>query len=368
MTFDSIVVGGGIIGLSIAWRAAQLGLSVCVVDRPGNEAAASQVAAGMLAPVTEANFGEQRLLRLNIESAARWPGVLTELSEISGIDLRGGPHSTLHTALNRDQAESLQRLFEFQHELGLEVGWLKSPELRKLEPALHPSARAAILAPRDGSVDPRKVLAALRVALGSESVSQVTEQVIAISSGSAPAVELENGETIKARFVVLAAGCRSAEIPGAPAQLARVLRPVKGQILRLRSRSPLLAHTVRTEEVYIVARPGGEVVVGATVEEMGFDTQVTAGGVLELLRAADEAVPGLRELELTECSAGLRPGSADNAPLLGCSSEPGVILAVGHFRNGILQAPVTADGIAHLMLTGVAPDEFAGFEPGRFGC
>lgn len=368
MTFDTIVVGGGIIGLSIAWRAAQLGLSVCVVNRPDGEPAASRVGAGMLAPVTEVNFGEERLLRLNIESASRWPSFASELSEISGIDLLTGPHSTLHVALDRDQAESLRRLFDFQQELDLQVTWLKSSVLRDLEPALHPSAQAAVLAARDGSVDPRRVLTALRIALEAEKVTVLPQEVLAISAGSEPEVALDNGDGLQAKSVVLAAGSRSAGIAGAPPRLAGVLRPVKGQILRLRSNAPLLRHTIRTEDVYIVARPGGEVIVGATVEEKGFDTSVTAGGVLQLLRAAGEAVPGIRELELKESSAGLRPGSPDNAPLLGWSSEPGVILAVGHFRNGILQAPVTADGVALLLSKGQAPPEFDGFNPGRFGC
>lgn len=368
MIFDAIVVGGGIIGLSIGWRAAQLGLSVCVVDRHHRPHGASWVAAGMLAPVTEAGFGEQHILRLNIESARRWPGFATELAKISGIELWDGPASTLHVALDRDEVEALGRLFDYQIELGLQVRWLRRSELRDREPALHPAAQAAVLAAEDGSVDPRRVIKALHAALDEQKVTRLAAPVKSISGGPVPAVTLAGGDTIRGRYVVLAAGCWSALIRGAPPALGSNLRPVKGQILRLRGRAPLPNHVIRTQEVYIVPRAGGEVVVGATVEEAGFDSTATAGGVLELLRAADEVVPGIREMQVKQISAGLRPGSTDNGPLLGVSYLPGIILATGHYRNGILQAPVTADGIAVLLAGGEPPEELAGFEPSRFGC
>ncbi|MEX0791394.1 MAG: glycine oxidase ThiO [Actinomycetota bacterium] len=369
MRYDSIIVGGGIIGLSIGWRASQLGLSVLVLDRGDPPDAASTAAAGMLAPVTESTFGEDALLQLNLAGARRWKGFAEELSFASGANLADHHRGILHIALDRDQSESLSRLFEHQQELGLEVQWLSSMACRRLEPALHPSTRAGILAWGDWAVDPRKVLDALRTVLRSAgSTLRHGAVVTQVEGGHSPSVRLDTGETIQAGTVVIAAGPWSGQISGVPPRAARAVRPVKGQILRLRPAAPLpspIAHVLRTEEVYLVPRPGGEIVVGATVEEKGFDTAPTAGGVFELLRAAGELVPGIREMELVEVKAGLRPGTPDNAPLLG-QVEPGLVMATGHFRNGVLLAPVTADGIAELLAKGDLPAELAGFDPRRF--
>jgi glycine oxidase len=367
--YDAIVIGAGIIGLSIGWKTAQLGLSVLVLDRNEKPRGASWVAAGMLAPVTEANFGEDALLRLNIESAHRWPGFATELAEISGMDLLNNHPGTLHVAVDRDQAEALRRLYEYQIQLGLDVEWLGPAELRGLEPALHPGVRSGVRARGDSAVDPRKVLQALAEAFRAAGGDlRLGEDVVEIDVREGPMVILAGGGSFAAGIIVVAAGCWSPSIKGMPEGLGKAVRPVKGQILRLRPRSsgPLIRHTIRTEEVYLVPRPGGETVVGATVEELGFDSAPTAGAVLELLQAADEVVPGIREMELAEVSVGLRPGSPDNAPLIGSTSVPGVVLATGHYRNGILLAPVTADAIAHLIAKGEAPSHMSDFQPSRF--
>ncbi len=368
MSYDSVIVGGGIIGLSIGWRACQLGLSVLVLDRSNPPNAASAVAAGMLAPVTEATFGEEGLLRLNLESARRWPAFAEELSFSSGIHLADHEQGILHIALDRDQAEALRRLYDHQLSLGLQVEWLSSIACRRLEPGLHPSTRAGILARNDAAVDPRRVVEALQTALRSgggeiRHGAEVTEV-----EGPQPRVRLAGGQVISAGSVVIAAGPWSGRLPGLPAYMSKAIRPVKGQILRLRSPASLpvpVLHVLRTEEVYLVPRPGGEMVLGATVEEKGFDTAPTAGGVFELLRAGDELLPGIREMELVEVSAGLRPGTPDNAPLLG-PIAPGLIAATGHYRNGVLLAPVTADGIAELLAKGELPAELTGFDPQRF--
>ena len=367
--FDAIVVGGGIIGLSIGWKAARLGMSVLVLDRDERPQGASWVAAGMLAPVTEANFGEETLLRLNIESAGLWPGFAAELAEISGIDLLGDHPGTLHVAVDRDQAEALRRLYKYQGELGLEVEWLGPVELKRLEPALHPRVRSGVRATGDTAVDPRMVLQALTVAFKAAGGDLRLGEVVEIDVSEGPAVVLSGGGSYAAEAVVLAAGCWSPSIRGVPGGLGKAVRPVKGQILRLRPRSsaPLIRHTIRTEEVYLVPRRSGETVVGATVEELGFDSAPTAGAVLELLQAADEVVPGIREMELAEVSVGLRPGSPDNAPLIGSTSIPGLVLATGHYRNGILLTPVTADAIAHLLAKGEGLSRMSDFEPSRFG-
>jgi glycine oxidase len=369
VNYDSIIVGGGIIGLSIGWRASQLGLSVLILDRSDPPDAASTVAAGMLAPVTETTFGEDALLRLNLEGARRWKAFAEELSFAAGVNLAAHRRGILHTALDRDQSEALSRLYEYQQELGLEVEWLSSMACRRLEPSLHPSTRAGILAGGDWAVDPRAVLDALRTVLRAAGASvRHGAEVTRVEGGDRPSVTLAGGDRLETGTVVVAAGPWSGRVPGVPAGIAKAIRPVKGQILRLKPSADLpapITHVVRSEDVYLVPRPGGEVVVGATVEEKGFDTAPTAGGIFELLRAADELVPGIREMEVGEVGAGLRPATPDNAPLLGVI-EPGLAIATGHYRNGVLLAPVTADGIAELLAKGELPPELAPFDPYRF--
>lgn len=369
MNYDSVIVGGGIIGLSIGWRASQLGLSVLILDRSDPPDAASTVAAGMLAPVTETTFGEDALLQLNLEGARRWKGFAEELSFAAGVNLADHRRGILHTALHRDQSEALSRLYEYQQELGLEVEWLSSMACRRLEPALHPSTRAGVLAGGDWAVNPRAVLDALRTVLEAAGASiRHGAEVAQVTGGAHPSMTLADGDRLEAGNVVVAAGPWSGRVPGVPEGIAGAIRPVKGQILRLKPSAALRApitHVVRSEDVYLVPRPGGEVVVGATVEEKGFDTAPTAGGIFELLRAADELVPGIREMEIAEIGAGLRPATPDNAPLLGLI-EPGIAIATGHYRNGVLLAPVTADGIAELLAKGELPPELAPFDPYRF--
>ena len=368
--WDAIVIGGGIIGLSIAWRASQQGLSVMVLERERSPAGASWIAAGMLAPVTEATFGENDLLAFNLEGARRWPPFLKELEDSSGMKLEPLEKGTLFVALDRDQAEALRRLYYYQESLGLEVSWLDSRACRQLEPALHPRARSAVLAEADGAVDPRDVIRGLSMALRRAGVTvRHGACVVSVEPGKPPGVLLSDGEKVSGKCIVLAAGCWSGSIRGIPDYIRRALRPVKGQILRLRYQSParpLIGHVVRTEEVYLVPRSNGELVAGATVEEKGFDTTLTAGGVFELLRAADEVLPGIRELELVEAGVGLRPGTPDNMPLIGNCTTPRLIVATGHYRNGVLQAPITGDAVAHLLVENQVPAEIACFNPTRF--
>jgi len=368
-TYDCIIIGAGIIGLSTAWRVAQLGLRVLVVDS-APRLGASWVAAGMLAPVTEAAFGEENLLRLNLLSASLYPAFRDELEQATGMDLDSGVDGTLFVAVDRDQAESMKRLFEFQASLGLATEWLTASRCRELEPSLHPSAQAAILAADDKAADPRALLEALGKALaGCDCEVRYDSRVVSMAGGSSPSVKLGNGDRIQGGSIVLSAGCWSGTIAGVPEEVTKAIRPVKGQIVRLRSRSGeprLLDHVIRTEDVYLVPRRSGEIAVGATVEEKGFDRGLTAGSILELLRAADEVVPGIREMDFAEASAGLRPGTPDNAPILGPTSVEGIIAATGHFRNGVLLAPVTASAIATLVVKGDTPPEIAGFSSARF--
>jgi len=367
---DVLVVGGGAIGLAVAWRAALAGLAVTVVDAaPGG--GASWAAAGMLAPVTEVHYGEQALLRLNLAAARRWPAFAGELEDASGSPVGYRRCGTLTVARDGDDLAAVQDLYRFQSELGLEVERLRGRECRQVEPGLAPSVRGGVLAAGDHQVDNRALVGSLLAAAGRAGVEVRRARVesLVTAGDRARGVALEGGEVLEAGAVVLAAGCWSGSLRGVPPPVLPPVRPVKGQLLHLRGsrEAPLCQHNVRGLDVYVVPRADGRVVVGATVEDQGFDTTVTAGAVHELLRDAVELLPDVSELELTETVAGLRPGSPDNAPLLGPSGLDGLVVATGHYRNGILLAPVTADAVAELLAGGPVPELIAPFSPARFG-
>jgi glycine oxidase len=360
---DVLVIGAGVIGLSIGWRAAQRGLRVLVVDaaeQPGR--AASYAAAGMLAASNEAEYGEDLVQPLALASADAYPAFVQELVELTGIDPGYEATGTLQLALDADDAEALKRRFAFLERLGLDAEWLRGSECRALEPALSPRVRCGIRSHGDHQVDPRRLTEALVLALRSAGGElRTSTPVVAVEPRAAM---LEDGTRIEAAQVVVAAGAWTSQLAGLPHAVTDALRPVKGQIVRLHG--PRIAtHVVWLPEIYITPRRTGELVVGATVEEQGFDERVTAGAVHELLRRAYEALPGVTELELVDTRASLRPGSRDNAPVLG-SLDDGTIVATGHFRNGILLAPATADAIAELLANGRVPSAIAAFTPARF--
>jgi glycine oxidase len=358
-----VVVGGGVIGLSVAWRAARRGLSVSVVDpEPGR--GATGVAAGMLAPVTEVHYGEEALLALNLDSARRYPAFVAELEAVSGTDTGYRASGTVAVARDADDLAALEELVGYQRSLGLGVERLRSRELRQLEPGLAPGVRGGAVVAGDHQVDPRRLVGALLGACHRLGVALRREPARRVDGGS---VTVAGGGVERGDAVVLAAGAWSGGIEGLPPEVRAAVRPVKGQIVRLRGRgAPPITRNVRGADAYLVPRGDGEVVVGATVEERGFDTTVTGGAVHELLRAAIELVPEVAELALVETAAGLRPGTPDNGPLLGASTIDGLVAATGHYRNGILLAPVTADAVAEMLATGEAPSEIAAFSPRRF--
>lgn len=326
------VVGGGIIGLSIAWRLVERGADVTVFDDGVD--GAWNVAAGMLAPNGEAAYETAALVRLMRASADRWPSFASSLGGEVGYDETG----TLSLAVTADDVASASREWHSPA--------LRPSQLRELEPALSPRVRAGVRLPDDRQVDPRRVVAALRARLGDRIVAKRVSTL----------------DDVDASTVVVAAGCGTAALTGLP------VRPVKGQVLRLRGEPGLLRHvleaTVDGRPVYVVPRADGEIVVGATQEERA-DAKVTAGGVYDLLRAAIELVPELAECEVAETLVGHRPGTPDNAPLLGFVRD-GVVVAAGHFRNGVLLTPITADLIADLVVSGVADPMLDDFAPGRF--
>ena len=369
---DLAVVGGGVIGLAVAWRAAQRGLRTVVLERGAIGSGASGVAAGMLAPSSEAAFGEQVLLALNLESAQRWPAFAAELAERSGADPGYRPCGTLLAARDADAAAALERELAFRESLGLTVERLLPSRARDLEPALAPTLRAAAAAPDDHAVDPGRVLpvlaAALRAAGGElREGGEVTE--LETGGDRVTGVRLAGGERLAAGAVVIAAGAWAGSLGGIPDDARVPVRPVKGQLLRLRDPegTGLLGQVLRTEDFYVVPRGDGGYVLGATVEERGFDGAVTAGALHDLLRDAVEMLPGITELEFEEARAGLRPGTPDNAPAIGPSGLDGLHWATGHYRHGVLLAPLTADLVVE-GVTGAPPRADAALlAPGRFG-
>ena len=347
--YDLVVVGGGIVGLSCAWRAAQQGAGVLCVERDLPGSGASGVAAGMLAPVTEADFGEEELLTLNLESRELWPGFAAELEELTALPTGYADTGALVVAADRDDAEELRRLHEFQRTLGLQAEWLTPRAARTREPGLSPRIFGAIAAPQDGQVDPAAVMTALARAVtgaGGELLSSTTVEGLVTAGACVSGVRLATG-TVHAPAVLVAAGAWSGDL--APGAQAPAVRPVKGQLLELRVRRGAerpAQRVIRTPRCYVVTRPDGRVVVGATMEEQGFDTSVTADGVFRLLEAAYEVLPGVAELELVRARAGLRPVMADNRPVIGAGETEGLLWATGHGRNGVLLAPLTAKRIA----------------------
>jgi glycine oxidase len=372
-SFDAIVIGGGIIGLATGWRIAQRGLSVVVLERDAAGSGTTHVAAGMLAPIAEADPAEEPLLRLGLDAARGYPEFVAELRELTGLDpgyLRCG---TLMVARDRDEAEALGRHHQLRVALGLAVSQLLPGEARRLEPALAPALRGALDVPDDHAIDPRALVAvlvqALRRAGGELRVGVSVASIAARGGQKIEGVWTAAGELIAAEHVIVAAGPWSGRIEGLPEDAGVPVRPVKGQILRLHDPAGpgLLTRVLRMPPAYVVPRGDGRYVLGATMEERGFDTTVTAGAVFELLRDAAELLPGLSELVIDELSAGLRPGTPDNAPVIGPGAIPGLHWATGHYRNGVLLAPVTARFVSAGVLGEQEPLPYAAaFAPGRF--
>jgi glycine oxidase len=347
--------------------------------RPGQ--GATHAAAGMLTPIAEAAYAERELFALGHESLRRYPAFIEELERAAGRPTGFRQTGTLQVAYDSDDLAMLDELRMLQDSFGVATTQLTARDCRAAEPMLDPSVRGGLLAAADGSVDPRLLAVALLQAATAAGARHrpVAAAEILTTAGRASGVGLTDGTQLSAPQIVLAAGWQSGRLAGLPADAAPPVRPVKGQIIRLHSAGGtstagappgLLQRTVRGivrgSSVYLVPRESGELVVGATQEELGADTTVTAGGVWELLRDARTIVPGITELALTDVVAGLRPGTPDNAPVLGPSRLPGLVLATGHFRAGVLLAPVTADTVAAYLSSGQADPLWAAFGPGRF--
>jgi glycine oxidase len=366
----TVVIGAGVMGLSIAWRLAQAGCTVTVYDRGEAGHGASWAAAGMLAAAVETEPGEETLLGLTLESQRQWPDFARELETATGMSVGYRDEGTVVVALNRDDAEQLRFTYDFQKRLGLDIEWLSGAAARQREPHLRPGIPGAVLSPNDHQVENRALAAALAAA---------AKQAGAIIHEHCPVHEIDTvGDQVRgvitangrvpADVVVLAAGAWSRDIGGIPAAYVPPVRPIKGQMLALRMdpAAPLLRHVIWLPRGYLVPRLDGRLVIGATVEERGFDDSVTAGGLLALIEGAWRAVPAIEELPVIETWVGFRPGSRDDAPMLGPSGIEGLVVATGHHRNGILLTPVTAQSISRYILTGQLAENLRPFSPERF--
>ena len=370
-----LIIGGGVIGLGIGWQLAKAGASVTIYERDRAGRAASWAAAGMLAPLAEAHTEEPALLSLGCQSLACYPQWVRELEADTQMSIGYRVEGTLIVGLEPDDTAQLRHLYEAQQQLALDVNWLSGREARDIETTLSPRVTAAIHCKTDHQVDNRLMVEALQRAYqtcgGVLHENSAIERIV-IKNGTATGVQTADGFQA-ADVLILAAGCWSARVDGLPNTLIPPVRPVKGQMLALQMESGItvknVIRTVRARypmSVYLVPRTNGRLIVGATSEEMGFDTRLTAGGIFELLRGAGEAVPGVYELPLLETWAGLRPGSRDNAPILGKTPVENLIYATGHYRNGILLTPITAYEIAKLILTGETSETIAPFQLDRF--
>ena len=363
------MIGAGAIGLAIAWRLAQAGCRVTVLERGVAGRGASWAAAGMLAAGVETEPGEQGLLALTRASQARWPGFARELEAVSGRPVGYRDEGTLVVALTRDDAEQLRSLAAFQRTCGVALDWLDGADARTREPHLSPRTVGALYSAHDHQVDNRLLVSALLAAAQSAGVELREHCEAALDLAGGRGIGVRAGEArVPADVVILCAGAWSRDVPGLPADARPPVRPIKGQMLALRMdpAAPLINHVVWMPKAYLVPRRDGRLLVGATVEERGFDETITAGGVYGLLDAAWRALPAIEELAIDEIWSGFRPGSHDDAPILGPGALDGLVLATGHHRNGILLTPITADAIAEHVLTGRVPEAIRAFGPARF--
>ena len=363
-----VIIGGGVIGLSIGWSLQRAGVPAIIFDKGRAGREASWLSAGMLAPETEMGFEDEALYVLGRESMRRWPGFVKDLEEDSGMSVDYRSNGILHVADDRDALEALRRHYDFQKELGLDVQWLSGAEARDVEPFIAPRLPGAVFSKTDHQVDNRLLVEALMAAFKKRGGKIVEDTAVqAVWTEGEVGVTIEGGDRVEAEYVVVAAGAWSRKIDGFTEEGKPAVRPVKGQMLQLKMQRPFdLQHVIWGRDAYLAPKSNGRLLVGATVEERGFDAQVTAGGLYSILEAAWRIVPGIYDLEVTETWAGLRPGSRDNYPILGDSELPGVLFATGHYRNGILLTPITGDEIAHRILRGETSEWLKPFSPSRF--
>jgi len=368
---DIAIVGAGAIGLAVAWCLAEAGHRVVVCERGQIGRGATWAAAGMLAAAIETEPSEEALLPLTRWSQSLWPSFAARLEAASGMDIGYRDEGTIAVALTRDDVARLRHRTAFQERLGLPIAWLPGREVRTREPHLSPAVTAAVLSGEDHQVDNRALVEALAVAAGRAGVVLRADTPVAEIETAGPRVaglRLADGTRVAAGSVVLAAGAWSGAVAGLPAGASPPVRPLKGQMLALQmdAAAPLLRHVVWGPGIYLVPRRDGRLLIGATVEERGFDPRLTAGAMLALLEAAWRVLPGIEDLPVVETWCGFRPTTPDDAPILGPGPIAGLHYATGHHRNGILLAPATAEALRAAIVDSRMPAVAVGFGLDRF--
>ena len=364
------VVGAGICGLGIAWQLAKAGHSVALFDRGAAGRETSWAAGGMLAPHVEAEPGEEALLPLLLESRSLWADFAAELEADAGMTVDYRDEGTLVVGLDRDDRERIDFVLAYYRDLGLPVEALTGREVLRREPHLSRRVTAGLFSRLDHQVDNRKVVQAMTAAfLAANGILREHCPVLQLewSGGSVRGLITADGD-FPCDTVVLSTGPWARDLRGLPEELLPPVRPVKGQMVAVampRS-EPLLRHVVWIPDGYLIPRLDGRLIVGGTMEDVGFDDRLTAGGMMDILRNAWEALPAIYDLPLIETWIGYRPTSRDDAPILGPSGKDGLVYALGHHRNGILLAPVTAKGIASYIGTGVLPESLSAYTMDRF--
>ncbi len=370
LTNHILIVGAGVIGLTVAWELARQGHDVFVLDRAEPGFGATRVAGGMLGLTAEAEFGERDLLELERKSLRMYPDFVAQLKEDSQIDPRYRTEPTVVVARDRDDIEALQRVFDYQRKQDLPARWIDTEEVRDLVPQIR-SGQRAVLCSSDHFVDTDLLTEALAAACRARGVTICADAPVAsilTGKGRARGVQLQDGRRFFAHRTVVCAGAWTSTIEGIPEFERPVMRPVRGQIVTLESRRGLeLNHVVRSPDVYLVPRAEGRIAIGSTMEEKGFDDEVTAGAVRTLLDEAWQILPAIDDCAVTDLQCGFRPISLDGRPMLGASRLDGLHLATGHGRHGILLAPLSGRIMArHLDSPRAAQRAYRPFDPRRF--
>ncbi len=363
------IVGGGVIGLSLGWQLARKGAVVEIFERDIAGRSAGWVAAGMLTPQAELGFEEIEFFNFCRKSLELYPKFLEELREDSNIDVRMNVCGSLFAGFDRDDVTRLRRLYDFREKVNLPVRWLTGTEAKEIEPMLSPKCTCGMWMPDDAQVENRDMLGALQSAFAKRGgkVHEIANvKSVKVENGKVTGIVV-NDKEIAVSNLVIAAGAWSKQIDGIPENVLPPVRPVKGQILSLRMKGETnVTHAVRGRDVYLVPKADGRLIVGASNEEMGFDTNPTAGEIYRLLERAWETVPGIYEYPIEEIQVGLRPGSRDHEPIIGDSEIEGLYFATGHYRNGILLTPITAFELSEWIVSGRKSEALEPFQISRF--
>jgi len=365
----TMIIGGGIVGLSIGWQLTRKGRNVEIYDKGEAGKGAAWVSAGMLAPQAEMGFEEIELFKLCRHSLELYPEYLSILKDDSGIDVQLDRSGSLMTGFNRDDSERLRRLYEFRDKVGLPVKWITGTEAREIEPLLSPKCTNAIWIPEDAQIDNLELLRALKKAFnncGGTLIENSKIDEIIINNSKIKGIGV-NGDKVDCENLVVSAGAWSRLIPGIPDNILPPVRPVKGQIITLEMNDECnINPAIRGQDVYLVPKSDGRLLVGASNEDLGFDTEPTAGEIFRLLERGWETIPAIYDLHIKSIDVGLRPGSRDHNPILGKTFIDGMYFATGHYRNGVLLAPITGISLCELIINGSTFDEINFFNISRF--